>query len=551
MERVEQTVPLNGPQEPGGPLGAEARYRLLAEISTAANSQLEIAAVLGEVAQALEPFLQVDGVSVATIDGDSVMPHAIHVRGIEHRRGDSVADVIARWRSSQDGVASASIPGRMPLSGSGTEHVGRTGRAYVCKDLQLGGKFVEDSNLRDKGIRSYVRIPLWVRERLVGSMVFVRREPHGFAPHDVEMLEVIAQPIAAAVANALAFEEIARLNGRLQDENEALRQELDERSMFEEIVGSSKPLRRMLSRLEKVAATDSTVLITGETGTGKELVARAIHRRSRRADRALITVNCAALPGTLIGSELFGHERGAFTGALQRRIGRFELADGGSLFLDEVGELPAEMQVALLRVLQEGEIERVGGTQTIRVDTRVIAATNRDLTEAVAAGTFRSDLFYRLNVFPIEVPPLRERREDVPMLVEYFVTRFAARLGKKFRQIERGAMDRILAYPWPGNVRELQNVIERAVILSEGDTLRVDEPLLAGGGALTAPEGSLPETLRNQERRQIEEALAAAAGRVSGATGAAARLGVPATTLESRIQRLKIDKRRFRVGPAA
>jgi formate hydrogenlyase transcriptional activator len=546
MERVEETV---DPQRPEGPLGAEARYRLLAAVSAAANSRLEIAAVLAEVAEALEPFLQVAGVSVTTIDGDSLMPHAVHVRGVEHRRGDSVADVVARWRSSHDGLPHASIPGRMPLAGSGTEHVGRTARAYVCQNLDLGGQFVEDSKLLDKGIRSYVRIPLRVRERLVGSMMFFLREPHGFAPHDVEMLEVIAQPIAAAVANALAFEEIARLNGRLQEENQALRQELDERSMFEEIVGSSQPLRQMLVRIEKVAGTDSTVLITGETGTGKELVARAIHRRSRREGRALITVNCAALPGTLIGSELFGHERGAFTGALQRRLGRFELADGGSIFLDEVGELPPEIQVTLLRVLQEGEFERVGGTQTIHTDTRVIAATNRDLAEAVAAGTFRSDLFYRLNVFPIAVPPLRERREDVPILVEYFTSRFAARLGKKFRQIERGAMDRILAYPWPGNVRELQNVIERAVILSDGDTLRIDEPLLAGSATVaTTAEGSLPETLRSQERRQIEEALAAAAGRVSGATGAAARLGVPATTLESRIKRLKIDKHRFRAA---
>jgi formate hydrogenlyase transcriptional activator len=393
-----------------------------------------------------------------------------------------------------------------------------------------------------------VRIPLRMRDHLVGSMVFSRTEPDGFRPRDVEVLEAIAQPIAAAVANALAFEEIARLTGRLQEENQVLRQELDERSMFEEIVGSSKPLRRMLDRMEKVAGTDSTVLITGETGTGKELVARAIHRRSRRAGRALITVNCAALPGTLIGSELFGHERGAFTGALQRRIGRFELADGGSIFLDEIGELSPEMQVALLRVLQEGEIERVGGAQTIRIDTRVIAATNRDLSEAVAAGTFRSDLFYRLNVFPIAVPALRERREDIPILVEYFVSRFAARLGKKFRSIEKGAMDRILAYPWPGNVRELQNVIERAVILSEGETLLVDEPLVIGGGGPVTAD-SLPASLRDQERRRIEEALAAAGGRVSGAGGAAVRLGVPATTLESRIKSLKIDKRSFRTTP--
>jgi formate hydrogenlyase transcriptional activator len=531
------------------PLTAEERYRLLVEISAAANSRLELGAVLQEVEETLAPHIAVDAVSVVTVDGESLLPHAIHVKGVEHRRGDSFADVMARWRALETGKADAVVPHPRPRAGSGTEHVGRTGRAWVCDDLGRSRNFPEDAKLFALGVLSYVRIPLRVRERLVGSMVFCRRVAHGFAPRDAEVLAAIGQPIAAAVANALAFEEIARLSGRLQEENRALRQEVDERSMFEEIVGASKPLRAMLARLEKVAATDSTVLITGETGTGKELIARAIHRRSPRAGRALVTVNCAALPGTLIGSELFGHERGAFTGAQQRRIGRFELADGGSLFLDEVGELPPEMQVALLRVLQEGEIERVGGTQTIRVDTRVIAATNRDLAAAAAAGTFRSDLFYRLNVFPIEVPPLRERREDIPILVEYFVDRFAARLGKRFSQLERGAMDRILAYPWPGNVRELQNVIERAVILSEGDTLRLDEPLTAA--ASPEPAGvTLPDTLRAQERRRIEEALAAAGGRVSGAGGAAGRLGVPATTLESRIKSLKIDKRRFRPAPA-
>jgi formate hydrogenlyase transcriptional activator len=532
---------------PAEPLGPEARYRLLVEVSAAANSQLEIAAVLGEVAEVLAPFLAVDAVSVVTVRNGTLVPHSVHVKGVEHRRGDSVADVIARWRSLDGrGDEEVVFSPPLPVAGSGTEHVGRTGRAYVCRDLRASQAFPEDAKLLRLGVVSYVRIPLRVRDHLVGSMVFSRKVPDGFQPRDVELLEDIAQPIAAAVANALAFEKIARLSGRLQEENQALRQELDERSMFEEIVGSSKPLRRMLERIEKVAGTDSTVLITGETGTGKELVARAIHRRSRRAGQALITVNCAALPGTLIGSELFGHERGAFTGAMQRRIGRFELADGGSIFLDEIGELSPEMQVALLRVLQEGEIERVGGSQTIQVDTRVIAASNRDLAAEAAAGRFRSDLFYRLNVFPIAVPALRERMEDVPILVEYFTSRFAARLGKRFVRIEKGAMDRILAYSWPGNVRELQNVIERAVILSDGDTLRIDEPLTAGGdGHGAASVASLPASLREQERRRIEEALAACGGRVSGAAGAAARLGVPATTLESRIKSLKIDKRRF------
>ncbi len=300
-----------------------------------------------------------------------------------------------------------------------------------------------------------------------------------------------------------------------------------------------------------MAATDATVLLTGETGTGKELVARAIHRHSPRAKRALVAVNCAALPASLIASELFGHEKGAFTGALQRRVGRFELAAGGSIFLDEVGELPPEVQATLLRVLQEGTFERVGGGQPIATDARVIAATNRDLTAAVAAGTFRSDLFYRLNVFPIEIPPLRQRREDLPILVEYFVARYAARLGKRFESIEKSSMDRILAYSWPGNVRELQNVIERATILSEGDVLRVDEPLLGGVGVPAPPALAtpLPDNLRNAERRQIEDALVQTGGRVSGAKGAAVLLGIPSTTLESRIKRLGIDKHRFRSAP--
>ncbi|HEV7785757.1 MAG TPA: sigma 54-interacting transcriptional regulator, partial [Thermoanaerobaculia bacterium] len=416
-----------------------------------------------------------------------------------------------------------------------------------CEDLTRGSRFPEDARLLAAGVQSYVRVPLQMRERLVGSMSFSRATAGPFPPHEVAIFEAVARPIAAAVANALAFEEISRLTRQLQDENLALRQEIDERSMFEEIVGVSKALRDTLARVDKVAATDATVLLTGETGTGKELVARAIHRHSPRAKRALVAVNCAALPASLIASELFGHEKGAFTGALQRRVGRFELAAGGSIFLDEVGELPPEVQATLLRVLQEGTFERVGGSQTVATDARVIAATNRDLSAAVAAGTFRSDLFYRLNVFPIEIPPLRQRREDLPILVEYFVARYAARLGKRFESIEKSSMDRILAYSWPGNVRELQNVIERATLLSEGVVLRVDEPLTGGAGsAISAvPVLPLPAGLREQERQRIEEALAQTGGRVSGANGAAARLGVPATTLESRIKRLGIDKRRF------
>jgi PAS domain S-box-containing protein len=335
---------------------------------------------------------------------------------------------------------------------------------------------------------------------------------------------------------------------RLLQENVALREEIDKASMFEEIVGASPALTAVLSRVSKVAGSDSTVLITGETGTGKELVARAIHRRSRRASRAFVAVNCAAIPRDLVASELFGHEKGAFTGAVQRRLGRFELADGGTIFLDEVGELSSETQVALLRVLQEREFERVGGRDRIRVDVRVIAATNRDLSAAVDDGDFRQDLFYRLNVFPLEMPPLRERRDDISVLVEYFIGRYARKAGKTFRQVSKRTLDRLRSYPWPGNVRELQNVIERSVILSDTNEFTVDESWLSGASAAESRLG-LYGTMAAHEKAVVEEALRASGGRVAGPSGAAARLGLPRSTLESKIRGLKISKSRFRARP--
>jgi PAS domain S-box-containing protein len=340
---------------------------------------------------------------------------------------------------------------------------------------------------------------------------------------------------------------------RLRQENAALREEIDQTSMFEEIVGTSPALRTVLSGISKVAPSDSTVLITGETGTGKELVARAIHRRSQRCGRAFVSVNCAAIPRDLVLSELFGHEKGAFTGAMQRRLGRFELADGGTIFLDEVGELPPETQVALLRVLQEREFERVGGGQPIHVDVRVIAATNRDLKTAVANANFRQDLFYRLNVFPLEVPPLRERKPDILMLVEYFAQRYGSRAGKHIRSIDKKTLQLLQSYAWPGNVRELQNVIERSVILSPGEALSIDEWWLskegsspANGAEATAPSNG--KTNPRSEREIIEAALAAARGRVSGPSGAAAKLRIPPSTLSNRLKSLKIDKRQFKFG---
>lgn len=329
-----------------------------------------------------------------------------------------------------------------------------------------------------------------------------------------------------------------------EDANWALRDAIDHAEMFDEIVGSSPSLREVLARVSRVAPTDSTVLITGETGTGKELIARAIHKRSRRANRPFVSVNCAAIPKDLIASELFGHEKGAFTGALQRRIGRFEQAEGGTIFLDEIGELPAETQVALLRVLQEREFDRVGGTQPIPANIRIVAATNRDLNAAIAAGTFRSDLFYRINVFPVELPALRERRDDISLLVHYFIHRFASLAGKKITAIRKSSMDRLTAYSWPGNVRELQNVIERSVILCDTSEFSVDDNWLHEIRGASRP---LSDEIDSRERLLIETALSKTRGRISGPSGAAAELGMPPSTLDSKIRVLKIDKRRFQV----
>jgi len=348
-------------------------------------------------------------------------------------------------------------------------------------------------------------------------------------------------------ATATDIDDRKRAEERVQKENVALREEIDKASMFEEIVGSSAALKEVLSRVSKVAPTDATVLLTGETGTGKELIARAIHKRSRRSAKAFVTVNCAAIAPALIGSELFGHEKGAFTGALQRRLGRFELAEGGTIFLDEIGEVPPETQTALLRVLQEREFERVGGTQTIRADVRVIAATNRDLKGAMMNGTFRSDLYYRLQVFPIDIRPLRERKEDIPLLVEYFIDRYASKMGKKIGGINQKSLQLLRSYIWPGNIRELQNVIERALIVAETEVLSIDESWLSSESAAAAPaSGGFSKIPRDQEKKVIEAALSETRGRVSGYSGAARKLGIPSTTLESRIRSLKINKHRFK-----
>ncbi len=391
------------------------------------------------------------------------------------------------------------------------------------------------------------------------AIKYVHIVAHGTRDEDGR-LEYIGA-VQDVTARRTAFEEIKALKEQLYKENVALREEISQASMFEEIIGSSEALRRVLLEVAKVAPTDSTVLILGETGTGKELVARAIHQRSKRSGRAFIRVNCAAIPVSLIASELFGHEKGAFTGALQRRAGHFEAADGGTIFLDEIGELSPEMQVALLRVLQEREFERVGSSQPISVDVRVLAATNRDLDAAVAAGTFRQDLLYRLNVFPIRVPPLRERKNDIPVLVQYLVEQFAKRAGKRITEIQKKTLSLFQDYDWPGNIRELQNVIERAVVLCDGQALSVDETWLLRKSNQKPRITVAPVTVLADDRKEfaqrelsaIEAALAECHGRVSGPRGAAAKLGIPRQTLDSKIQNLGIDKARFKTrtrGPS-
>jgi PAS domain S-box-containing protein len=347
---------------------------------------------------------------------------------------------------------------------------------------------------------------------------------------------------------ATDIEDRKQAEDSLRRENVALREEIDKASMFEEIVGACPALRAVLTRISKVAPSDSTVLITGETGTGKELVARAIHRRSNRASRAFVSVNCAAIPRDLIASELFGHEKGSFTGATQQRLGRFELANGGTIFLDEVGDLPAETQIALLRVLQEHEFERVGGTRRIHADVRVIAATNRDLQAAIGAGSFRSDLFYRLHVFPIEIPPLRQRTEDIPLLLEYFIDRYARKAGKNIVSIDKKTLRLLQSYPWPGNIRELQNVVERSVIVCETSTFLVDESWLSQRPRDRRLEGQLylSQKVAAQEKELIEAALRECKGRLSGPSGAAVKLGIARSTLESKIRSLDINKNRFK-----
>ena len=511
---------------------AQERWRVLLRVNNAIVTCLDREALLGATAAALRDVIPFDRAALVLLDPAK---NVFRLLGVVGPVGRHSIPIGTEW----------------PLKGSRAGWVAEHGRPLATPDLRAGAHFVENAPLVRDGILSALSVPLKAQDRIIGTLNVGSREVGRYGEADSELLHAIADQVVLAIQNMLSYEEIAALKHRLEQENLYLQEEARADAEFADVVGDSPGIRKVLANVRMVAGTESTVLVTGETGTGKEMVVRALHDLSRRKDKILVKVNCAALPGGVIESELFGHEKGAFTGALTRRAGRFELAHGGTLFLDEVGDLPLELQAKLLRVLQDGEFERVGGTQTLKMNVRVVAATNRELARAVEEGRFRADLFYRLNVFPILIPPLRERREDVPRLARHFAMLYAARMGKRISVIDDTVLSRLAAYSWPGNVRELQNVIERAVILSTNGRLVLDDPLAAaelpalaaaGPGALLAAGTGATRTLEEIEREHILSVLESVGWRVGGDHGAARILGLKRTTLEARMSRLGISR---------
>ena len=517
----------------------DTKAQIILEVAEAIGTHLQVSELLAALNEKLKPIIYFDAIGIGVLEEEVLRIYSIHLESTRRVEGESLQSLMDRHAPEIE------HPLRLALRDHPVSEMIHSAQPYVCADVEIQTRFGHDENCLKHGFRSYISLPLIKQGQVIGVIDFLSNETGNYRDDEVGLLQDIAKIVAIAVTNALAYEQINSLKVQLALENRVLQEEIVQRSIYEEIVGSSNSLQKVLAAIEKVAATDSTVLITGETGTGKELIAHAIHRRSPRRDRALVKVNCAALPAELIASELFGHEKGAFTGALQQRVGRFEAANGGTIFLDEIAELSPEIQVSLLRVLQEKEFERVGGNRTIKTDVRVIAATNKDLWREVSEGRFRMDLFYRLNVFPVHVPPLRERVNDIPVLVDYFAARLAARTGKKITQVEKRSLSAMQQYSWPGNIRELQNVIERCVILADCEVLRVDpcmllqEPFSTARPVVAADYGS-------DRRSQIESVLRETRGKVYGARGAAARLGIPATTLDSQLRALGINKHQFK-----
>ena len=526
------------------------RFGLLLRTWEAVSAERELPGVLAALADVLLPVVPFDSIGIIDFGGDPTASDdsgkhklfALHVVGIAPLEGETAEQMGERLQLRARPLKETRPLAPYPPIPTDEQNL-RRAEPFACDDLLQKDSWLEhEFYMAASGIRSYAAVPLVTHGQAIGVASFTRLEPRAFPPEELTVLRDVGRALSVATANAMANKEIRKLREQLEAENISLRAQLGQAPWFEEILAHSAALRRVLDKVEQVATTDATVLITGETGTGKELIARAIHRRSARASGPLVKVNCAAIPDTLLASELFGHERGAFSGAVERRKGRFEQAHGGTLFLDEIGELPAEMQVLLLRVLQEREFERLGGTQTLQVDVRLVTATNRDLSEDVRAGKFRSDLYYRLNVFPVHVPALRERPEDIPPLVAHFAEKYGERFGRKISRIERKMLDLLQSHSWPGNVRELENTVERAVILAQNGVLSADAGMLCGAEGA----GRWSNPARSKERQALEGALSASQGKVAGENGAAKRLGLPASTVEFRIRKLGIDKFRYR-----
>ena len=506
---------------------AESRLKLLLELTNSVVSSLEFRDVLQALPASVRRVMQCDGVGLMLLDGTG--------KNLRIFANDfSEGSVLKEYDDTK----------LFPIEGSLIGKAFQTGTSVVGNPAELPPEFFENTEQQQavvREIKSICFVPLISRgRRALGVLGLGKGQEDGFRKGDLEFLMQVANQVAIAVENAMAYKEIADLKDKLAQEKLYLEDEIRGESDFEGIVGQSSALRHVLNLVETVAPSDSTVLLLGETGTGKELIARAIHDRSRRKDRTLVRLNCAAIPTGLLESELFGHEKGAFTGAISQKIGRLELADQGTLFLDEVGDIPIEIQPKLLRALQEREFERLGNTRTKKVDVRLVAATNRDLEKMIEDREFRSDLYYRLNVFPIRIPPLRERPEDIPLLVRYFAQKYGRLMNKDIQTIPAPAMKKLAAWTWPGNIRELENIIERSVILTRGSALHVPLEELTHGARVVPLNG----TREAGERDDIVRILKATNGRVAGASGAAQRLGIPRTTLISRMKKLGIDPRR-------